>query len=39
MAVDAQTAEKHGFAVGDRVKVLLQGPARTFTVSGIIGFG
>ena len=39
MVVDAQTAEKHGFAVGDRVKVLLQGPARTFTVSGIIGFG
>ncbi|HJW59612.1 MAG TPA: ABC transporter permease, partial [Actinomycetota bacterium] len=39
MVVDAQTADKHGFAVGDRVKVLLQGPARTFTVSGIIGFG
>jgi len=39
MVVDAQTAEKHGFKVGDRVKVLLQGPARTFTVSGIIGFG
>jgi putative ABC transport system permease protein len=39
MVVDAQTAEKHGFAVGDRVKVLLQGPARTFTVSGIVGFG
>jgi putative ABC transport system permease protein len=39
MVVDAQTAEKHGFAVGDRVKVLLQGPARTFTVSGVIGFG
>jgi putative ABC transport system permease protein len=39
VAVDAQTAEKHGFVVGDRVKVLLQGPARTFTVSGVIGFG
>ena len=39
MVVDAQTADKHGFAVGDRVKVLLQGPARTFTVSGVIGFG
>jgi putative ABC transport system permease protein len=39
MVVDAQTADKHGFAVGDRVKVLLQGPARTFTVSGILGFG
>ena len=32
-------AEKHGFAPGDEVKVLLQGPARTFTVSGVIGFG
>jgi putative ABC transport system permease protein len=39
MVVDAQSAEKHGFAPGDRVKVLLQGPARTFTVSGVIGFG
>jgi putative ABC transport system permease protein len=39
MVVDAQTASKHGFAPGDRVKVLLQGPARTFTVSGVIGFG
>jgi putative ABC transport system permease protein len=39
MAVDAQTAEKAGFKPGDRVKVLLQGPARTFTVSGVIGFG
>jgi putative ABC transport system permease protein len=39
VVVDAQTAEKHGFRPGDRVKVLLQGPARTFTVSGIIGFG
>jgi putative ABC transport system permease protein len=39
MVVDAQTAEKHHFAPGDRVKVLLQGPARTFTVSGVIGFG
>jgi putative ABC transport system permease protein len=39
MAVDAQTAEKHGFRPGDRVKVLFQGPARSFTVSGVIGFG
>src|SRR5919108_3690473 len=39
MVVDAKTAEDEGFQVGDRVKVLLQGPAQTFTVSGIIGFG
>ena len=28
-----------GYTVGDRVKVLFQGPARTFTVTGIVGFG
>jgi putative ABC transport system permease protein len=39
VVVDAKTAEDAGFHVGDRVKVLLQGPAQTFTISGIIGFG
>jgi putative ABC transport system permease protein len=39
VAVDARTASKQGFKVGDHVKVLLQGPARTFTISGIVGFG
>ncbi len=39
VAVDARTASKQGFNVGDRVKVLSQGPARTYTVSGIVGFG
>src|SRR5829696_6672645 len=39
LAIDAKTATDTGYAVGDRVKVLFQGPARTFTVSGIIGFG
>ena len=39
LAIDAKTAEDTGYKVGDRVKVLFQGPARTFTVSGIIGFG
>jgi putative ABC transport system permease protein len=39
VVVDAKTAEDEGFQVGDRVKVLLQGPAQTFTISGIIGFG
>jgi putative ABC transport system permease protein len=38
-AIDAKTAEDTGFQPGDQVKVLFQGPARTFTVSGIIGFG
>src|SRR6266508_2331436 len=39
VVVDARTASKQGFKVGDRVKILLQGPARTFTISGIVGFG
>src|SRR6266511_3700306 len=39
VAVDAQTASKQGFKVGDQVKVLSQGPTRTYTVSGIVGFG
>ena len=39
VAVDARTASKQGFKVGDQVKVLLQGGSRTFTVAGIVGFG
>ncbi|KAB2341019.1 FtsX-like permease family protein [Actinomadura rudentiformis] len=39
VAVDARTAEKQGFAVGSRVRIIFQGPAREFTVSGIVGFG
>ncbi|HEX9342544.1 MAG TPA: FtsX-like permease family protein [Actinomycetota bacterium] len=39
VAIDAATAKKQGFKVGDRVKILFQGPPREFTVSGILGFG
>jgi putative ABC transport system permease protein len=39
VVIDARTAERAGFQVGDRVKVLFQGPARTFTLVGVIGFG
>jgi len=39
VAVDGRTASKQGFKVGDQVKVLSQGPTRTYTVSGIVGFG
>ena len=39
VAIDAGTARKAKFAVGDKVTVLLKGPARTFTVVGIVGFG
>jgi putative ABC transport system permease protein len=39
VAVDAHTAHKQGFGVGDRVRILFQGAPRDFTVSGIVGFG
>ena len=39
VALDAGTARKADFHVGDKVTVLLKGPARTFTVVGIVGFG
>jgi putative ABC transport system permease protein len=39
VAIDAATARKHDFSVGDRVTVLFQGPSEEFTVVGIAGFG
>ena len=39
VVVDAGTAKRHGFAPGDRVRVLTQGPAETFTIVGTAGFG
>ena len=39
VAIDAATADKAGIEIGDRVTVLLRGPAREFTVTGIVGFG
>jgi putative ABC transport system permease protein len=39
IAVDAATARRHGLDVGDRVTVLLQGPAMEATIVGIFGFG
>jgi putative ABC transport system permease protein len=39
VAVDAHTASEQGFHVGDRVKLLFQGPPGEFTVVGILGFG
>ena len=39
VAMDAATATKYGFRVGDRVRVLLAGPPQTFTISGIVTFG
>ena len=39
VAIDALTAEKTGYGVGDRVPVLLPDGTRTFSVTGVFGFG
>lgn len=39
VAIDRATASKHGLHVGDRVKILFKGPAREFTITGIVKFG
>jgi putative ABC transport system permease protein len=39
IAIDSVTAETTGYRVGDRVTVVLQGPSRTFTVTGVFAFG
>jgi putative ABC transport system permease protein len=39
VAMDVGTADKYHFKVGDHVRILLQGPTRTFTISGLVKFG
>jgi putative ABC transport system permease protein len=39
VVMDKATATKYHFRVGDRVRVLLPGSARTFTITGIVTFG
>jgi putative ABC transport system permease protein len=39
VVMDAGTAQKYGFRVGQQVRVLTAGPTRTFTISGIAEFG
>jgi len=39
VAIDASTATKYHFHIGERVRVLLTGPPQTFTLSGIVRFG
>jgi len=39
VAIDAATAEGYGLEVGREIQILFTGPPRTFTISGIIGFG
>jgi putative ABC transport system permease protein len=40
VVIDAKTATNHGINPGDRIEIILPvGPPRTFTVSGVAGFG
>jgi putative ABC transport system permease protein len=39
VVMDAATAQKNHFRVGDQVRILLPGPSRTFTITGIARFG
>jgi putative ABC transport system permease protein len=37
--MDLGTAQKYGFSVGQKVRILLRGPTMTFTITGITKFG
>jgi putative ABC transport system permease protein len=39
VVMDAATAQKYGFTVGQRVRILTAGPTRTFIITGIAEFG
>jgi putative ABC transport system permease protein len=39
VVIDAGTADREGYAVGDRIRVQARGPARTTTITGIATFG
>lgn len=39
VVIDKATADKYGLKLGDRLRILLSGPTRTFTVTGIATFG
>ncbi len=39
VVMDAGTAQKYDFSVGQRVRILFAGPPRTFTITGIAQFG
>ena len=39
VVIDRSTAQKHHFAIGDRVRILLPNGHHTFTISGIMTFG
>ncbi len=39
VVIDKATANKYHFKIGDKVRMLLAGPTRTFTITGIVTFG
>ena len=39
VVMDAGTAQKYGFSVGQQVRILTAGPTQTFTITGIAEFG
>ncbi len=39
VVMDLGTAQKYGFKVGQKVRILLPGPTRTFTITGLATFG
>jgi putative ABC transport system permease protein len=39
VVMDVATAQKYHFTVGDHVRILLAGPPKTFTVTGLVKFG
>ena len=39
VVMDLGTAQKYDFKVGQQVRILLQGPTQTFTISGLARFG
>ena len=39
VVIDKATANKYHFKIGDKVRMLLAGPTRAFTITGIVTFG
>ena len=39
VVMDLGTAQKYGFKVGQQVRILLEGPTQTFTITGLARFG
>jgi putative ABC transport system permease protein len=39
VVIDQGTADKYGFSLGERIRILLSGPPKVFTITGIAKFG